>query len=192
MGYKRVVKRWVWVVVGLVVLAGCSVPVPGTPVAEGRAIGVKKTYPEAVMLWMANWCGVADYLVASGQTEVAEPAADPAVAKKQLSDQLGRLVDVLDVVLHDLGELTPAPAPAAETAVDIVTEHLTKARDKFAAAKEILDDADRLTDDVFASVTRNLGDATATMAEAVEKMNAITLPPDFVEAGKQTGNCTGK
>src|SRR5688500_20234807 len=91
-------------------------------------------------------------MIASGgvQFDPNEHAA-PAALRKSLSDSLGRVIDVLDVVLHDLDELTPAPTPAADTAVEVINEPLTRARDKFVSAKSSIDAAPEMTTDVFAT-----------------------------------------
>src|SRR5687767_2248749 len=109
--YKSPVKRWVVAVtVALVGLTGCAVPVAGQPTARPTPSGAT---PEVVR-WMNNFCGVAKYMIASSAVSFDDTQTDPVEAKKSVSESLGRVVDVLDVVLHDLDELTPAPTPAAD------------------------------------------------------------------------------
>ncbi|WP_158851632.1 hypothetical protein [Saccharothrix deserti] len=183
-------KRWVVAavaLVGLTGLTGCAVPVAGkpTPGPTSSAAGAK---PEVVR-WMNNFCGVAQYMVASGGVTFDQNQTDPAAAKKSISDNLGRVVDVLDVVLHDLDELTPAPTPAADTAVEIISEPLTRARDKFVSAKSTVDGAPELTADVFSTVIQDMTEAVTVMNEAVEKMGVVSLPDEFRDAAAQAENC---
>ncbi len=187
-GYKSPVKRWV-VALALVGLTGCAVPVAGqpTPGPTSSAAGAK---PEVVR-WMNNFCGVAKYMIASGgvQFDQTQAQGDPAEAKKSISDSLGRVVDVLNVVLHDLDELTPAPAPAADTAVEVVSEPMTRARDKFVSAKSTVDAAPEMTVDIFNTVLQDMTEAVTVMNEAVEKMTVVSLPDDFRAAAGQAENC---
>ncbi|MEU5693920.1 hypothetical protein [Actinosynnema sp. NPDC020468] len=183
-------NRWGILVVALLVLSGCAVPVAGTPVAAPVTSGAGAD--AELVRWMNNFCGVANYLVASGGVSTGEPATDPAAAKKQLSEALGRVVDVLNVAVHDLGELTPAPAPAGDTAVQVTVEPLTKARDKLASAKSTVDGATGLTMDVYSTVLQNMTEAVGVMNEGVEKMTNVSLPPEFVAAGKEAANCKAK
>ncbi|ROP41348.1 hypothetical protein EDD40_6777 [Saccharothrix texasensis] len=187
-GYKSPVKRWV-VAVALVGLTGCAVPVAGQPTA-GPVSSVPGTDagPEVVR-WMNNFCGVAKYMVASGGVSFDQTQTDPAAAKKSVSDSLGRVIDVLDVVLHDLDELTPAPSPAADTAVEVISEPLTRARDKFVSAKSTVDAAAEMTTDVFSTVIQDMTEAVTVMNEAVEKMDVVSLPDEFREAAARAENC---
>ncbi|MBW4721049.1 hypothetical protein [Saccharothrix obliqua] len=171
-------------VVLVLAAAGCSTAVHGRPVAGP----VPASAPEIVR-WMNNFCGIANYMSASGGVQLGELPTDPAAAKKAIGDALERLVDVLDVALHDLDELTPAPVTAADTAVDVIVEPLTKARDKFVSAKSAVDGAAELTGDVFATVMQNLTEAVSVMNEAVEKMSAVSLPEAFTTAARQADNC---
>ncbi|WP_433262806.1 hypothetical protein ACQPZF_30500 [Actinosynnema sp. CS-041913] len=166
--------------------AGCATPVAGRPVAG--PVTTKTSSPEVVR-WMNNFCGVANYLVASGGVQVGEAPADPAAAKKSISDALGRVVDILDVAVHDLEELTPAPVTAADAAVEVIVEPLAKARDKFVSAKSTVDGAAELTTDVFSSVMQNMTEAVSVMNDAVEKMSVTSLPDEFTDAATQAENC---
>ncbi|QQQ74579.1 hypothetical protein IOD16_25935 [Saccharothrix sp. 6-C] len=181
-------KRWV-VAVALVGLTGCAVPVAGQPTA-GPVSSVPGTDagPEVVR-WMNNFCGVAKYMVASGGVSFDQTQTDPAAAKKSVSDSLGRVIDVLDVVLHDLDELTPAPSPAADTAVEVISEPLTRARDKFVSAKSTVDAAAEMTTDVFSTVIQDMTEAVTVMNEAVEKMDVVSLPDEFRDAAARAENC---
>ena len=186
-GYKSPVKRWV-VAVALFGLTGCAVPVAGQPV-PGPTSSVAGAQPEVVR-WVNNFCGVAKYMIASGGVQFDQPQqTDPAQAKKSTSESLGRVVDVLDVVLHDLGELTPAPSPAADTAVEVIVDPLTRARDKFVSAKSTVDAAPELTIDVFNTVIQDMTEAVTVMNEAVEKMAVVSLPDEFRDAAPQAENC---
>ncbi|WP_447003252.1 hypothetical protein ACRAKI_26665 [Saccharothrix isguenensis] len=182
-------KRWMVAAVALVGLTGCATPVAGTA-TPGPTSSVAGAQPEVVR-WMNNFCGVAQYMIASGgvQFDPGEHATDPAAMKKALSDSLGRVIGVLDVVLHDLDELTPAPAAAADTAIEVVEEPLTRARDKFVSAKSTMDAAAELTTDVFATVIQDMTEAVAVMNESVEKMGAVSLPDEFKDAADQAENC---
>jgi hypothetical protein len=180
------VKRW-WVAVALVGLTGCAVPVAGQP-TPGPTSSVAAAEPEVVR-WVDNFCGVAKYMVASGGVKLDETQTDPAAAKKSVSDSLGRVVDVLNVVLHDLDGLTPAPSPAADTAVEVITEPLTRARDKFVKAKSTVDAAPEMTVDIFSAVIQDMTEAVTVMNEAVEKMAVVSLPDDFRAAAAQAENC---
>lgn len=175
--------------VALAGLTGCATPVAGTatPGPTSSVVGAK---PEIVR-WMDNFCGVAQYMIASGgvQFDPNEHAADPVALRKSLSDSLGRVIDVLDVVLHDLDELTPAPTPAADTAVEVINEPLTRARDKFVSAKSAVDAASEMTTDVFASVIQDMTEAVTVMNEAVEKIDVVSLPDEFKDAAGQAENC---
>ncbi|TQM84066.1 hypothetical protein FHX81_6504 [Saccharothrix saharensis] len=184
-GYKSPVKRWV-VAVALVGLTGCAVPVTGQPTAGPVSSGGADA---EVVRWVNNFCGVAKYMVASGGVQFDQTQTDPAEAKKAISDSLGRVVDVLDVVLHDLGELTPAPNPAADTAVEVISEPLGRARDKFVSAKATVDDAPEMTTDIFSTVIQDMTEAVTVMNEAVEKMAVVSLPDDFRAAAGQAENC---
>lgn len=185
-GYKSPVKRWV-VAVALVGLTGCAVPVTGQP-TPGPTSSVAGAEPEVVR-WMNNFCGVAKYMIASGGVSFDQTQTDPVEAKKSVSDSLGRVIDVLDVVLHDLDELTPAPTPAADTAVEVISEPLTRARDKFVSAKSTVDSAAELTTDVFSTVIQDMTEAVTVMNEAVEKMAVVSLPDEFRDAAGQAENC---
>ncbi|GAB3009114.1 hypothetical protein GCM10027184_78780 [Saccharothrix stipae] len=185
-GYKSPVKRW-WVAVALVGLTGCAVPVAGQP-TPGPTSSVAAAEPEVVR-WLNNFCGVAKYMVASGGVQLDETQTDPAAAKKSVSDSLGRVVDVLNVVLHDLDGLTPAPSPAADTAVEVISEPLTRARDKFVKAKASVDAAPEMTVDTFSAVIQDMTEAVTVMNEAVEKMAVVSLPDDFRAAAAQAENC---
>ncbi|ONI89216.1 hypothetical protein ALI22I_17120 [Saccharothrix sp. ALI-22-I] len=180
-------KRWVVAAVALVGLTGCAAPVAGRPM-PGPTSSAASAKPEVVR-WMNNFCAVADYMIASGGVTFDQNQTDPAAAKKSVSDNLGRVVDVLNVVLHDLDELTPAPTPAADTAVEIITEPLTRARDKFVSAKSTVDDAPELTTDVFSTVIQDMTEAVTVMQEAVEKMTVVSLPEEFRDAAAQAENC---
>jgi hypothetical protein len=188
-GYKSPVKRWVVAAVALAGLTGCAVPVAGTP-TPGPTSSVAAADSDVVR-WMNNYCGVAKYMVASGGVAFDQQYTDPAAAKKSVSDALGRVVDVLDVVLHDLDELTPAPTPAADTAVEVISEPLTRARDKFVSAKSTVDGAPELTIDVFSTVIQDMTEAVTVMNEAVEKMSVVSLPDEFRDAAAQAENCAG-
>jgi hypothetical protein len=184
-GYNRPVKRLGVLV--LLLLAGCASPIAGKPVA-----GPRSATPEAsadVVKWMNNFCGVANYMIASGGVAFNEVPADPAAAKKSISDSLGRVVDVLNVAIHDLDELTPAPVAAADTAVEVILDPLGRARDEFVSAKSAIDGVTELTTDVFSEVMQNMTEATSVLNEAVEKMSAITLPEEFQQAAKRAENC---
>lgn len=182
------VKRSLFAVLALV-LAGCATPVAGKPVAG--PVTMKDSSPEVVR-WMNNFCGVANYMVASGGVQFEQPPTDPTAAKKAISDTLGRVVDVLNVAVHDLDELTPAPVTAADAAIEVIVEPLGKARDKFVSAKSTVDGAAELTTDVFSSVMQNMTEAVSVMNEAVEKMSVIKLPDEFTEAAGQAANCKRK
>ncbi|GAA1350083.1 hypothetical protein GCM10009660_46270 [Catellatospora bangladeshensis] len=185
MGYNMPVKR-IAALALLLVTAACAAPVEGRPVAA--PITTKAASGEVVR-WMNNFCGIANYMIASGGVQVDQPPADPAAAKKAISDALGRVVDVLNVAVHDLEELTPAPVTAADAAVEVVVEPLSKARDKFVLAKSTVDGATEMTTDVFSSVMQNMTEAVSVMNEAVEKMSVVTLPDEFKEAATQAENC---
>ncbi|CCH33657.1 hypothetical protein ABZ816_22350 [Actinosynnema sp. NPDC047251] len=181
------VQRWVFAVLALALAtAGCSTPVAGKPVAG--PVTVEGAAPEVVR-WMNNFCGVANYMVASGGVKFDQPPADPVAAKKAISDALGRVVDVLNVAVHDLEELTPAPVTAADAAVEVIVEPLSKARDKFVSAKSTVDGAAELTTDVFSAVMQNMTEAVSVMNEAVEKMSVVKLPDTFTTAAEQAENC---
>ncbi|MFI9010669.1 hypothetical protein ACIGNX_25875 [Actinosynnema sp. NPDC053489] len=186
-------KRWVvavaWVGAASVGLTGCSVSVAGQPVA-GPTSSAAAAQPE-VLRWVNNFCGVAKYLVASGGVsfDQKQDQTDPAAAKKAVSDNLGRVVDVLNVALHDLDALTPAPAPAADTAVEVITDPLARARDKFVSARSTVDSAAELTADVYSAVLQDMTEAVTVMNEAVEKMGVVSLPDDFRAAAQQAENC---
>ncbi|MBB5804585.1 hypothetical protein F4560_004353 [Saccharothrix ecbatanensis] len=182
-------KRWMVAAVALVGLTGCATPVTGTPTA-GPTSSAAKAKPEVVR-WMDNFCGVAQYMIASGgvQFDPTQHATDPAAMKKALGDSLGRVIDVLDVVLHDLDELTPAPEPAADTAVEVINEPLTRARDKFVSAKSTVDAAPEMTTDVFSTVIQDVTEAVTVMNEAVEKMAVVSLPDEFKDAAGEAENC---
>lgn len=180
-------KRWCVAAVALAGLTGCAVPVAGEP-TPGPTSAVAAAKPEVVR-WMDNFCAVANYMVASGGVKLDEPRTDPAAAKKSVSDSLGRVVDVLNVVLHDLDGLTPAPSPAADTAVEVISEPLTRARDKFVSAKSTVDAAPELTTDVFSAVMQDMTEAVTVMNEAVEKMAVVSLPDEFRAAAGQAENC---
>lgn len=185
-GYKSPVKRWV-VAVALVGLTGCAVPVTGQP-APGPTSSASGAEPEVVR-WMNNFCGVAKYMIASGGVQFDQTQTDPVQAKKSVSDSLGRVVDVLDVVLHDLDELTPAPTPAADTAVEVISEPLTRARDKFVSAKSAVDAAPEMTLDIYSAVIQDMTEAVTVMNEGVEKMGVVSLPDEFRDAAGQAENC---
>lgn len=191
------VKRWVLAAVALVGVAGCSVPVAGEAVPGPTSSGPTSSVPTSsvpvakpeVVRWMNNFCAVADYMIASGGVTFDQTETDQAAAKKGLSESLGRVVDVLDVVLHDLDELTPAPQPAADTAVEVIAEPLTRARDKFTSARSAVDTAPELTMDVYRTVLQDMTEAVTVMNEAVEKMAVVSLPDEFKDAGEQAENC---
>ncbi|MEU4768319.1 hypothetical protein AB0H12_34220 [Actinosynnema sp. NPDC023794] len=184
--YKSPVKRWVVaVVVALVGLTGCAVPVAGQPTARPTPSGAT---PEVVR-WMNNFCGVAKYMIASSAVSFDDTQTDPVEAKKSVSESLGRVVNVLDVVLHDLDELTPAPTPAADTAVEVISEPLTRARDKFVSAKSTVDAAPEMTTDVFSTVIQDMTEAVTVMNEAVEKMDVVSLPDEYRDAVGDAENC---
>ncbi|MDQ2587698.1 hypothetical protein [Saccharothrix yanglingensis] len=182
-------KRWVVAVVALAgpILAGCGTPVEGRAVPAPRS-STAGASPDLVR-WMNNYCGVANYLIASGGVQFPQPEGDPAALKKAFSDSLGRVEDVLEVALHDLDELTPAPQPAADTAVEVIAGPLGRARDKFVSAKSTVDGAPELTADVFSSVMQDLTEAVTVMNEAVEKLDVVSLPDEFKDAGEQAENC---
>ena len=180
------VKRWAIALALTLATAGCATPVAGRPVAG--PVTVRTASPEIVR-WMNNFCGVANYMVASGGVQLDQPPADPTAAKKAISDALGRVVDVLNVAVHDLEELTPAPVTAADAAIEVIVEPLSKARDKFVSAKSTVDGAATMTGDVFSSVMQNLTEAVSIMNDAVEKMSVVSLPDEFTAAGKQADNC---
>ncbi len=174
--------------VALAGLTGCATPVAGTP-TPGPTSSVAVAKPEVVR-WMDNFCGVAQYMIASGGVQFdPNEHADPAALRKSLSDSLGRVIDVLDVVLHDLDELTPAPTPAADTAVEVINEPLTRARDKFVSAKSSVDAAPEMTTDVFAAVIQDMTEAVTVMNEAVEKIDVVSLPDEYKDAAGQAENC---
>jgi hypothetical protein len=174
------VKRWL---VGLAVLgvAGC-----GTSVA-GRAVpGETPAAPDAgIVRWVNNFCAVADYMVASGGVQFDQTAT----GKEAVSESLGRVVGVLDVALHDLDELTPAPDPAADTAVEVIREPMGRARDEFAKAKSAVDNAPELTVEVYSAVIQDMTEAVSVMNEAVEKIGVVSLPDEFREAAEHAENC---
>ncbi|WP_147455235.1 hypothetical protein [Saccharothrix australiensis] len=172
----------------LLATAGCATPVAGKPVAAPTTTTTAAAAPEVVR-WMDNFCGVANFLVASGGVQLDRTPADPVAAKKSVSDALGRVVDVLNVAVHDLGELTPAPVPAADTAVEVLVEPLSRARDKFVSAKSTVDGAAELTSDVFNSIAQDLTEAVTVMNDAVEKMSVVSLPEEFTDAADQAANC---
>ncbi|WP_106618355.1 hypothetical protein [Saccharothrix carnea] len=184
-------KRWLMAVVLVGLVTGCAVPVAGQP-APGPTSSAAGAEPEVVR-WVNNFCGVAKYMVASGGVsfDQTQAQADPVQAKKSVSDSLGRVVDVLNVVLHDLDELTPAPVPAADTAVEVISEPLTRARDKFASAKSAVDAAPEMTVDLFSTVIQDMTEAVTVMNEAVEKMAVVSLPDEFRDAADQAENCAG-
>jgi phage I-like protein len=138
---------------------------------------------------MNNFCGVARYMIASSGVSFDETQTDPVEAKKSVSESLGRVVNVLDVVLHDLDELTPAPTPAADTAVEVISEPLTRARDKFVSAKSTVDAAPEMTTDVFSTVIQDMTEAVTVMNEAVEKMDVVSLPDEYRDAVGDAENC---
>lgn len=175
--------------VGLVGASGCAAPVGGRAVPGPTSSAAASD--RDVVRWMDNFCAVANYMSASGDVEFDQPPPDPAAAKKSISDALGRVVDVLDVVLHDLGELTPAPQPAADTAVEVISEPLGRAREKFVSAKSTVDDAAELSTDVFSSVMQDMTEGVTVMNEAVEKMSVVSLPDEFKAAAGQAENCRG-
>ncbi|MGM1064943.1 hypothetical protein [Saccharothrix sp. Mg75] len=184
-------KRWV-VAVALVGvgLTGCGSPVAGRAVPVAEPSTTAPTPGPELVRWMNNYCGVANYMIASGGVQFPQPEGDPAQLKKGLADSLGRVVDVLEVALHDLDELTPAPQPAADTAVEVISEPLGRARDKFVSAKSTVDGAPELTADVFSSVMQDLTEAVAVMNEGMEKLDVVSLPDEFVDAGEQAENCS--
>ncbi|MFI9818799.1 hypothetical protein [Saccharothrix variisporea] len=179
-------KRVVWAVLVLATTAACGTPVAGRPVA-GRV--VTPGSDAEVVRWMDNFCGVANYLSASGGFTLGTPPTDPAEAKKSLSSSLGRVVDVLNVAVHDLDELTPAPVAAADPAVEVILEPLSKARDKFVLAKSTVDEAPELTLEVFGTVNQHLTEAVTMMNDGVEQVSLVSLPDDFREAAGQAENC---
>jgi hypothetical protein len=167
------------------VLAGCTSTVAGTAVGQR----VPPADP-AMVRWVDNFCGVANYLVASGSLTVAPvDSADPAVVKQSFSGSLGRVVDVLNVALHDLDALTPAPVSSADTVVELITEPLGEARDKFTSAKAALDAANTLTVDVFSTLTKDITDATKVMGDAVSRLGVVSLPEELKRAVPQAANC---
>nr|BFE49481.1 hypothetical protein GCM10017745_29080 [Saccharothrix mutabilis subsp. capreolus] len=186
MGYNMAVKRVVWPALVLATTAACATPVAGNPVAAD--VTTAKADAEVVR-WMNNFCGVANYLSASGGYTLDAPPADPAEAKKALSTSLGRVVDVLNVAVHDLDELTPAPVVAADTAVEVILEPLSKARDKFTLAKSTVDEAPEMTLEIFAAVNQHLTEAVTMMNDGVEQVSLVSLPDDFREAAGQAENC---
>lgn len=186
-GYKSPVKRWL-VAVALVGLTGCAVPVAGQP-TPGPTSSAAAGADAEVVRWMNNFCGVANYMIASGGVQFDQTQTDPAAAKKAVSDSLGRVVDVLNVVLHDLDELTPAPSAAADTAIEVIHEPLTRARDKFVSAKSTVDAAPEMTTDIFNTVIQDMTEAVTVMNEAVEKMAVVSLPDDYRAAADQAENC---
>lgn len=186
-GYNSPVKRWLVAAVTLGGLTGCAAPVEGQAIA-GPTSSVAAAKPEVVR-WMDNYCAMANYLVASGGVTLDQNATDPAAAKKSVSDSLGRVVDVLDVALHDLDALTPAPTPAADTAVEVVIDPLSRARDKFVSAKATVDAAPEMTPDVFSAVLRDMTEAVTVMEEAVEKIGVVSLPDEYRDAADQADNC---
>lgn len=179
------VKRFA-VIALVLATAGCATPVAGRPVAA--PVTVQASSPEVVR-WMNNFCGVANYMIASGGVQFDQPPPDPAAAKKAISDALGRVVDVLNVAVHDLEELTPAPVAAADASIEVIVEPLSKARDKFVSAKSTVDGAPEMTTDVFSSVMQNMTEAVSVMNEAVEKMSVVSLPDEFATAAAQAENC---
>lgn len=185
-GYKSPVKRWV-LAVALVGLTGCAVPVAGQP-TPGPTSSAAAADPEVVR-WMNNFCGVAKYMIASGGVQFDQTQTDPVEAKKAVGESLGRVVDVLDVVLHDLDELTPTPTPAADTAVEVINEPLTRARDKFVSAKSTVDAAPAMTTDIFSTVIQDMTEAVTVMNEAVEKMGVVSLPDEYRDAATHAENC---
>ncbi|MFD1150174.1 hypothetical protein [Saccharothrix hoggarensis] len=181
-------KRWLVAAVAVVGLTGCASPVAGRAVA-GPTTSAAAGNPEVVR-WVNNYCAMANYLVASaGVTLDQEASADPATAKKSVSDSLGRVVDVLDVALHDLEGLTPAPTPAADTAVEVVSEPLTRARDKFVSAKATVDGAAEMTPDVFSTVIQDMTEAVTVMQEGVEKIGVVSLPDEYRDAAEHAEEC---
>ncbi|MEU4744446.1 hypothetical protein AB0G02_28855 [Actinosynnema sp. NPDC023658] len=182
-------KRWVVAAVALAGLTGCAVPVSGQAVSGPTASSSAAAADPEVLRWVNNFCGVAKYMIASGGVTFDQNQTDPAAMRKSISDSLGRVVDVLNVVLHDLDELTPAPAPAADTAVEIINEPLTRARDKFVSAKSTVDTAPEMTTDVMSTVIQDMTEAVTVMNEAVEKMGVVSLPDDFRAAAEQAENC---
>ncbi|WP_309116401.1 hypothetical protein [Saccharothrix sp.] len=180
-------KRLVWSALVLATTAACATPVAGKPVA-GQVTTAQAD--AEVVRWMNNFCGVANYLGASGGFTLGTPPTDPAEAKKSLSTSLGRVVDVLNVAVHDLDELTPAPVAAADTAVEVILEPLSKARDKFVLAKSTVDEAPELTLDIFGAVNQHLTEAVTMMNDGVEQVGLVSLPDDFREAADQAENCT--
>ncbi|MFD7658122.1 hypothetical protein ACFV4N_29465 [Actinosynnema sp. NPDC059797] len=179
-------KRWV-LALAVLGLAGCGTPVAGKAV-PGAAPAAE---PDAgVVRWVNNFCAVAEYMVASGGVQFQPPEGDPAEAKKAVSESLGRVVDVLDVVLHDLGELTPAPEPAADAAVEVIVEPLGQARDKFAKAKSTVDGAPELSVEVYSSAIQDMTEAVTVMNDAVEKMGVVSLPEEYKDAAEHAENCS--
>lgn len=170
------------------VLAGCTSTLAGTPV--GQDVPPSTPADASVVRWVDDFCGVANYLVASGSLGVDVTAAtDPAEVKKSFSSSLGRAVDVLNVVVHDLERLTPAPVSSADAVIELIAEPLGKARDKFASAKSAVDGADPLTAEVFGAVTKDIVDATAVMTDAVDKLALISLPEEMKRAVPDAPNC---
>ena len=178
-------RLWVVALATVPVLAGCTGSVEGTPV--GRPVAPADP---GLVRWVDNFCGVANYLVASGSFTVAPAdATDPADVKQSFSSSLGRVVDVLNVAVHDLEELTPAPVSSADAVIELVAEPLGKARDKFVSAKASVDGADPLTPAVFESVSKDVVDATKVMGDAVGRLALVSLPEEMKSAVPQAPNC---
>ncbi|QFZ22185.1 hypothetical protein [Saccharothrix syringae] len=172
----------------VLVLTGCGTSVAGKAVPGPTS---QAAAPDAeVLRWVNNFCGVADYMVASGGVQFDQVETDPAKAKQSLSEMLGRTVDMLNVVLHDLDELTPAPDPAADTAVEVIQEPLARAHEKFAKAKSTVDGAPELTLDVYSAVLQDMTEAVSVMNDAVGKINVVSLPDEFTAAARQAENCS--
>ncbi|MBP2337912.1 hypothetical protein JOF41_004090 [Saccharothrix coeruleofusca] len=181
--------RWVLLVSALLLSAGCAAPVAGKPVAAPVTSSAAAAAPDEVVRWVDKFCGVANYLIAAGSVSAGQPTGDPARMKQAMSESLGRVVDVLDVALHDLAELSPAPDPAADTSVELITTPLAEARDKFAAAREAVDNAPELTGEVFEGVMKNMTEAVTGMTQGVEKLAVVSLPEQFQRAVPQAPNC---
>lgn len=188
MGYNFPVNRWVPLVGALLLSAGCAAPIAGKPVA-GPTTSSSAAASDEVVRWVDKFCGVANYLIAAGSITGDQPTGDVAEMKRAMSESMGRVVGVLDVALHDLAELSPAPDPAADTAVELINAPLTEARDKFAAAKEAVDNAPELTGEVFEGVMKNMTEAVTGMSQGVEKLAVVSLPEEFQRAVPQAPNC---
>ncbi|WP_199442711.1 hypothetical protein [Umezawaea beigongshangensis] len=181
------------VVAGLVLSAGCATRVSGAPLAGVLATSTTSTPPEPaadVVTWANNFCAVANYLTSAGSLTVPAPTAtDPAGMRLEMSANLGRVVGVLDVALHDLSTLVPGPVDGTDVVVRVVSEPLDEARSAFASAKSTIDAANPLTTEAIESAVGDQTRAVTAMQEGVSAYGTLTMPEEVRAAVPSAPNC---